>query len=176
MFFNTYDQCLAVLKFTACTSQSKRWRTQKKFRPRTKTGNFQIKEIQRSIECMKGFSALFEINGASLATQTAHAPLAVQETQVQSLGREDPLEKGMVAHSSVLAVFLQFRRPRFNPWGGKIPWRREWLPTPAFLPGEPHGQRSLVGYSPWGRKESGTTEATFFFHWIHERMLTSIQK
>ena len=34
--------------------------------------------------------------------------------------------------------------------GGKIPWRREWLPTPLFLPGEFHGQRSLVGYSPWG--------------------------
>ena len=35
------------------------------------------------------------------------------------------------------------------PWVGKIPWRREWLPTPVFLPGESHGQRSLVGYSPW---------------------------
>ena len=40
----------------------------------------------------------------------------------------------------------------------KIPWRREWLPTPVFLPGESHGQRSLVGYSPWGHKESDTTE------------------
>ena len=37
---------------------------------------------------------------------------------------------------------------------GKIPWRREWLPTPVFLPGEFHGQRSLVGYSPWGHKET----------------------
>ena len=36
---------------------------------------------------------------------------------------------------------------------GKTPWRREWLPTPVFLPGEFHGQRSLVGYSPWGHKE-----------------------
>ena len=42
----------------------------------------------------------------------------------------------------------------------KIPWRREWLPTPMFLPGEFHGQRSLAGYSPWGSKESDTTEAT----------------
>ena len=45
-----------------------------------------------------------------------------------------------------------------NPWVGKIPWRREWLPTPILLPGEVHGQRSLEGYSPWGRKESDTTE------------------
>ena len=47
---------------------------------------------------------------------------------------------------------------RFDPWVGKIPWRREWLHTPVFLPGKFHGQRSLEGYSPWGRKESDTTE------------------
>ena len=40
----------------------------------------------------------------------------------------------------------------------KIPWRRKWQPTPVFLPGKSHAQRSLVGYSPWGRKESGMTE------------------
>ena len=39
-----------------------------------------------------------------------------------------------------------------------MPWRRAWLPTPVFLPGESHGQRSLVGCSPWGRKESDMTE------------------
>ena len=37
---------------------------------------------------------------------------------------------------------------RFNPWVGKMPWRREWQPTPVFLPGEFHGQKSLVDYSP----------------------------
>ena len=47
-----------------------------------------------------------------------------------------------------------------DPWVGKIRWRREWQPTPVFLPGEFHGQRSLVGYSPWGRKESDTTGVT----------------
>ena len=46
----------------------------------------------------------------------------------------------------------------FDPWVGKIPWIREWLPTPVFLPGEFHGQRILVGYSPRGCKELGTTE------------------
>ena len=44
---------------------------------------------------------------------------------------------------------MQCRRPRFDPWAGKIPWQREWQPTPVFLSGEFHGQRSLVGYSPW---------------------------
>jgi len=41
----------------------------------------------------------------------------------------------------------------FNPRVEKIPWRREWQPTPVFLPGESHGQRRLMGYSPWGHKE-----------------------
>ena len=50
------------------------------------------------------------------------------------------------------------RRCRFDPCVRKIPWRREWQPTSVFLPGESHGQRSLVGYSPWGRRESDTTE------------------
>ena len=46
----------------------------------------------------------------------------------------------------------------FNMWG-KIPWRRKWQPTPVLLPGKFHGwRRSLVGYSPWDRKESDTTE------------------
>jgi len=50
------------------------------------------------------------------------------------------------------------QRSRFDPWVRKIPWRREWQPTPVFLPGESHGQRRLVGYSPQGHKESNTTE------------------
>ena len=44
------------------------------------------------------------------------------------------------------------------PGSGRSPEEGNWLPTPVFLPGEFHGQRSLVGYSPWGRKESDTTE------------------
>ena len=52
------------------------------------------------------------------------------------------------------------KRRGFDPWVGKIPWRRELQPTPVFLPGESHGQRSLVGYSPWGCKELDKTEVT----------------
>ena len=66
--------------------------------------------------------------------QTVCSLPAVQETRVQFLGPEDPLEKEMATHSSILA------------------WRRKWQPTPVFLPGESHGQRSLAGYSPQGRK------------------------
>ena len=52
----------------------------------------------------------------------------------------------------------QCRRCRFHPWVRKIPWRKKWQPTPGFLPGKSHGQRSLVGYSLRGRKESDKTE------------------
>ena len=45
----------------------------------------------------------------------------------------------------------------WHPWVGKILWKRKWQPTPVFLPGESYGQRSLVGYGPWGRKESDKT-------------------
>ena len=55
-------------------------------------------------------------------------------------------------------IRLQCRRPGFNPWARKIPWRRKWQPTPVFLPAEFHGQRSLVGYSPRGLKKSDMTE------------------
>ena len=55
-------------------------------------------------------------------------------------------------------ICLQCRRPEFNPWVRKIPWRRAWQPTAVFLPGKFHGQRSLVGYSPWGCKEFDMTE------------------
>ena len=50
-------------------------------------------------------------------------------------------------------------------------WRRQWQPTPVFLPGKSHGQRSLVGGSPWGRKESDTTER-LHFHALEKEMAT----
>ena len=59
-------------------------------------------------------------------------------------------------------VCLQCGRPGFNPWVRKISWRRKWQPTPVFLPGKSHGCRNLVGYSPWGRKESDMTEQLHF--------------
>ena len=54
-----------------------------------------------------------------------------------------------------LRICLQCRRPEFHPCVRKIPWRRKWQLTPVFLPGKTHGQRILVGYSPWGPKRVG---------------------
>ena len=58
------------------------------------------------------------------------------------------------------------RETRARSLVGKIPWRRAWQPTPVFLPGESHRQRSLAGHSPWGGKESDTTERLTHTH-IH---------
>ena len=70
--------------------------------------------------------------------------------------------RASLAAQTILSVCLQCRRPGFDPWVAKIPWRRKWQPTPVFLPGKSHGWRSLVGYSPWGHKESDTTERLHF--------------
>ena len=51
---------------------------------------------------------------------------------------------------------MQQTRAQYLGW--EDPWKRKWLPTPGFLPGEFQGQRMLAGYSPWGHKESDTTE------------------
>ena len=59
-------------------------------------------------------------------------------------------------------VCLQFERLRFDPWVGKILWRRKWQSTPIFLPGKSHGRRSLAGYSSWEHKESDMTEQHHF--------------
>ena len=64
-------------------------------------------------------------------------------------------------------ICLQYRICRshgFNPWIGKIPWRRKWQPTPIFLPGKSHGQRSLADYSSWGHKKSDTTKRLNHHH------------
>ena len=78
--------------------------------------------------------------------------------------------------SSFIGLFefigcLQCERPGFDSWIGKIPWKRQWQSTPVLLPGKSHGWRSLVGYSPWARKESDTTERLHFHLALHCYML-----
>ena len=94
--------------------------------------------------------------------------LPLQGTGVQSLVGEPACHKMHSKNHFLKATggacgkepACQCRRRGFHPWVGKIPWRRARQPTPVFLPGESHGQRSLVGYSLQSRKESDTTEAT----------------
>ena len=95
---------------------------------------------------------------------------------LRSLGITSPhfIEGGFPTGASVEESAWQYRRckrHRFDPWVGKISWRRKWKPTPVFLPGKFHGQRSLVGYSLWGHQESDTTE-----HRAHDFIEKSAQQ
>ena len=76
--------------------------------------------------------------------------------------------------------FRGHKRLGFDPWVGKIPWRRAWQCTPGFLPGESHGQRSVEGYSPWGHTDLAATEpharkpsqiVTITTHILHRKTL-----
>ena len=84
--------------------------------------------------------------------------------QVRSLGWEDPMEEDMATGSSTLAWRIPAtEEPKEEKNALKYAslnsnWRRKWQPIPVLLPGEFHGWRSQVGYSPWGRKESDMTE------------------
>ena len=71
-------------------------------------------------------------------------------------------------------ICLQCRRPGFNPWVGKVPWRREWPPTQIFLPGEFHGQRSLVGYRACIANRHDWATITFTF--IHSAKFIFFKK
>ena len=71
------------------------------------------------------------------------------------LSPEEELRASQVVQ---LQRIRKHKRPGFDLGVRKIPWKRKCQPTPVFLPGEFHGQRSLVGYSPWDYKESDTTE------------------
>ena len=64
------------------------------------------------------------------------------------------------------------KRHRFDPWVRKIPWRKVWQPTPVFLSGEWHGERSLTGYGPWGHKVWDMTEVTQHSTQVCENKLT----
>ena len=71
-------------------------------------------------------------------------------------GKQSPVNSREA--DSVKQSPCQCKRCGFNPWVGKTPWRRKWQPTPVFLPGESHSQKSLESYSPWGhRPEHGCT-------------------
>ena len=70
------------------------------------------------------------------------------------------LDSGGTSGQKPACQCRKLKRRGFDPWVEKIPWSRAWQPPPVSLPGEFHGQRSLVGYSPQGHKESDMTECT----------------
>ena len=102
------------------------------------------------------------------------------DTTTQGRIRRSRMESGFPGGSVVKNLpakqGTQCKGHAFNPWVGKIPWRKKWQPTPIFLPGKSHGQRSLAGCSPWGRKRVGhklktnnNNKEAYWFHWSFKR-------
>ena len=87
-------------------------------------------------------------------------------THTQKLGAHTYTHLDFPGSSVGKSVCPQCGRPAFNPWVGKVPWRRKRHPTPVLLPWKSHGWRSLGGYSPWGHKESDMTERLHFHFYV----------
>ena len=105
-------------------------------------------------------SQLFTSGGQSIGA-SASASVPPMNIQVKHLRLIRRVIINILRASLVVrcwGICLQCKRARFNPWVEKMPWRRKWLPTSVFLPGEFHGHRSLASYSTWGHKELHTTE------------------
>ena len=100
----------------------------------------------RSHHCVEMWLALLW-SLSILNKEQLPAPLRMSDLRLHN----QQLGASLMAQWSSLLVS---KRHGFDPWVGKIPWRRTWQPTPVFLPGKSHGRRSLVGYSPCGHKES----------------------
>ena len=108
-------------------------------------------------------------------------PFQVQSLYpVKELGREHLRPQYSWFRASQVAWWLRIHLPmqeiQVQSLVGKIPWRRKWQLTPEFLPGKSHGQRSLVGYSPWGHKELNTAKHTHTqsFQLIYYYLLNAI--
>ena len=118
----------------------------------TAQGNFMFNILREQPVSQSGCTILY-FHQQFMRVSTSSWPLDSYKTEVILLYNILTL---MEFRSSMEAqwyrIHLQCRRLWFNPWVRKIPWRRKWQPTPVFLPGESHGQKSLVGYSPWVAK------------------------
>ena len=96
-----------------------------------------------------------------LSLGQCYSKYSLQANNLQTVTGADKIcteVESMYLEAQLVKNSLQYGKPRFDPWVGKIPWRRARQPPPVFLPGESHGQRSLEGYSPWGHKESDMTK------------------
>ena len=93
------------------------------------------------------YGTSFEITGIVFGA-------SVVKFRKQTIG----IEAAIVITATFTPCNRRYQRCGFNPWVGEIPWRRKWQPAPVFLPGQFHGQRILVGYSPWDHNESDKTE------------------
>ena len=123
-----------------------------------------------------------EGNGNPLQYSCLRNPIDRESGGLQSMGSQTVgierllLSCGFPGGSDGKASACNAGDPGLIPGLGKIPWRRKWQPTPVLLPGKFHGQRSLVGYSPWGRKELDKTEQLHFHFQLYSLIIYTLSK
>ena len=110
----------------------------------------------------KYINCLWDFPGGSVSSVTQSCPTLCDPMDCSTAGF--PVHHQLLELASLVAQMVKnlpaCERPGFDPWVGKMPWRRAWQPTPVFLPGESHGQRSLAGSSPQGHKVRANQQLT----------------
>ena len=116
------------------------------------------------------FSVIISLNKLSISSLSLFFSWHPHNLQSVSFDGDPWIMWASLVAQTVKSLPTMQERPGFDPWVGKIPWRRKWQPTPIFLTGKSHGQRSLMGYNPWGHTELDTTEqltvSLLYFYWL----------
>ena len=114
---------------------------------------------QKTFTLISSDTTVLQPTGFSLSTIIVHVRVCTYRRIDVTSGISLPSRNfpGGAGGKESICQCRRLKRPGFNPWVGKIPWRRAWQPTPAFLPGESHGQSCLADYRPCGHKESDMT-------------------
>ena len=86
------------------------------------------------------------------------AKMVIVKIQINYVSPSNKFTCSFLSWASFVAQLMKNLPTMWGTWNGQIPWSRKWQPTPVFLMENPHGQRSLAGYSRWGHKESDMTE------------------
>ena len=131
--------------------------------PQARPQRWEQNHVHYPVQALASWAISLLPHGSSKKLQL-HIDKGKEETTYTSANCRLPLTSSLAitltvgtGGSVVKNLACQCRRRRFDPWVRKIPWRRKWQSTPVSLPGKSHGQRSLVGYGPLGRKELDKT-------------------
>ena len=118
--------------------------------------HFSISEPCMCLSLLKKYFPTFQSGNSTLYYLLTKQKIVTNRKLYLEIAQKDTIGMGSPVAQTVIC--LQCRRPGFDAWVRKIPWRRPWQLLPAFFSGEFPGQRSLAGYSPWGHKELDMTE------------------